>query len=423
MDRKLIVDFLEEYRKFNPEIIERELKIEPSKSFISSIIGPRRAGKTYYLLYLRNKFKNPLYLNFEDPRLYYVKAIELNEIIRLYNDLYGNFPDILLLDEIQNLKQWHGVLRQIHDLKKYPMVVSGSSSKLLSKEIATALRGRSLSYLLLPFSFREFLKAKNIDLSHQTLDDISNIKKFLRNYMIYGGFPEIVKNEENKEKIIENYLDLVLFRDFIERYRIENIELARFLQNFLLQNFACEITVNAIYKKIKSSGSRVSKDTIYEYITKLEDTVMFFFLRRYSEKVHIREFFPKKVYLCDTGLSIYTKIDENLGPLMENIVFLELLRRKNEQAMMEIYYYKNNGYEIDFLVKQGLEVKELIQVTYASGFDEIVPREYRSLIRASELFKQAKLTIITWDYEDTRTIKWFGKEALINFVPLWKWLL
>ena len=422
MERKLILDFFEEYRNFSPEMIERELKINITEKIIVSIIGPRRAGKTYYLLYLRKFYENPLYLNFEDSRLMGLSFRDLREVVRIFIENYGK-PDVLLLDEIQNLKGWEVILRELHDLKKHRIVITGSSSKLLSKEIATQLRGRTLSYLLLPFSFREFLRAKGVSVDTNLLSSVGRILSYLRDYIEWGGFPEIVVKNE-RERILKEYLELAFYKDFVERHEVKSISLASLLFNHILQNFSNEFSVKSIAKKIKSEGMKFNINTLYKYVEHLEDTLFVFFLKRYSLKVHLRETWPKKVYLCDTGLTKVVRFSENLGKTMENVTFLELLRKTNQNPLMEIYYFKDSqGHEVDFVIKEGLQVKQLIQVTYANSFDEIDKREWRALLKAKDLLKCKNLTIITWDYEDEKEISWFNKRAKIKFIPLWKWLL
>ncbi|BBL45717.1 AAA+ superfamily ATPase [Nanobdella aerobiophila] len=418
MNAKNIMDFFEEYNNFNPEIIERELKIEINSNFITTIIGPRRSGKTYYLLYLRKLLRDPLYLNFEDSRLIDIDYKDLRNVIRLFKENYYE-PHTLLLDEIQNLKGWEIIIRELHDLKKYNIIITGSSSKLLSKEVATQLRGRTITYLLLPFSFREYIKIKNIEINLRSLENISDIKKLLKEYLEYGGFPDVTFSD-NKTKILKEYSDLILFRDFIERYKIKNLELARFLHNFLLSNFSEEISINSIYNKIKSMNIMLSKNTIYNYITKMEDTIYFFLLDKYSNKIHIRKTWPKKIYICDTGLSKTIRFSEDIGKLMENIIYLELLRKTNINPLLEIYYFKDyQQHEIDFLVKEGNNIKQLIQVSYINNYDEIDKREIRSLLKGYNLFNKPELLIITWDYEDNKIID----NINIKFIPLYKWLL
>ena len=416
--RDEVIDYFREYEHIPRDILERELKIPMKSRFIISIIGPRRAGKTYFLFSLSKKIENQVYLNFEDPRLAEITYRELRDVIRIFIEIYGRNPDYLLLDEIQNIENWEKTVRELHDLGKYRIFLSGSSSKLLGKEIATQLRGRSLSYILLPFSFREFLRFKQITIKkYLSKDEEARIKNLLRNYMEFGGFPDVVKNEE-KLKILKEYSDLILFRDFIERHRIRNLDLARMIHTFMIQNYSKESSVRSLYNKLKTN-IKVGKDTVYEYVTKLEDTMFFFFLRRYSNKVHLRESWPKKIYLCDTGLAKIVRYSQDYGRLMENIVLLDLIRKRNENPLLEFFYLKFTDGEIDFVLKEGLEIKQLIQVTYASGRDEIERREIKSLVKAGNELKCKDLLLITWDYEDE--IKMDGKT--IKALPLWKWLL
>ncbi len=394
------MDYLKEYEEFKPELIERELSVPLDSQFIVSIIGPRRAGKTYYLFQLSEKVQNYLYLNFEDSRLYGISHKDLRDVIRVFIEIYGKEPEYLFLDEIQNLRNWEIIVRELHDLRKYRIFLTGSSSKLLSREIATQLRGRTLSYLLLPFSFREFLKARGIAVKkYLSRDEAARIKHHLLEYMEFGGFPDVVLSD-GKIKILSEYADLVLFRDFIERHQIKNLELARFLHSFVIQNFSKEISVNSIFNRLKSMGVRVSRNTVYDYLSKLEDTAFFFFLRRFSRKPHLRESYPKKIYLCDTGLTKLFRVSEDKGKLMENIVFLELLRWINRKPTMEVFYWRDyQRREVDFVIKEGHGTKQLIQVTY-----ELTPenerREIGNLLRASEELGCESLAVITWDQSD-----------------------
>lgn len=417
--RTEIIDYFKEYEKFKVELVPRELKVPLKSNFIISIIGPRRAGKTYYLFSLFNKVKNYAYLNFEDSRLYEADYKDIREIIRIFIELYGKKPQYLLLDEIQNVDKWEIAIRELYDLKKYKIFITGSSSKLLSKEIATQLRGRTLSYLLLPFSFGEFLVAKKVEIEkYLAKDEEAKIKHLLKEYLDFGGFPDVVLSKE-KVNILKEYYDLILFRDFIERHRVKNIELARAISTFVIQNFSKEISLKSLFDKIKGTGIRAAKDTVYNYVTKLEDTLFFFFLKKFSKKVHLREGWPKKIYLCDVGLAKVVKFSSDYGKAMENIVFLDLIRKRNKNPLIEVFYLKLSNGEVDFVVKEGLRVKQLIQVTYASGRDEIGEREIKALVKASELLKCKNLLCITWDYESEEKMK--GKK--IKFLPLWKWLL
>ncbi|MCD6381687.1 MAG: ATP-binding protein [Candidatus Aenigmarchaeota archaeon] len=418
MNKEDIVDYIKEYEEFQPKVLKRELKVPLHSKFIVSIIGPRRAGKTYYLFQLRKSLSNSFYLNFEDPRLFGISYKDIREIINIYIEIYGKNPSTLLLDEIQNVKGWEKVVRELHDLRKYEIFITGSSSKLLSKEIATRLRGRSLSFLLLPFSFREFLVAKGINVEkYMTREKESKIKKLLFEYLEFGGFPDVVLNEE-KTKILKEYSDLILFRDFIERHKVRYVEFARFLHTFILQNFSNEVSVNSIFNKIKSLGVKVSKNSLYSYLSKLEDTSFFFFLNKFSQKPHLKESYPKKIYLCDTGLTKVVRFKEDRGRLMENVVFLDLLKRKNENALTEIFYWRDyQGREVDFVIKEGTNVKALIQVSYEFN-ENTEKREIENLIEISKSLHCRNLFIVSWDVEE----KIRRMNRTIHVVPLYKWL-
>lgn len=421
MSSARIIDYISEWVSRSIAVgVERELKVPWRKDKAISIIGPRRAGKTYYFYQLiSSNRENSLYLNFEDTRLYEVDFMSIRDLVRVYVEVSGREPINLFFDEIQNVNGWEKAVRELLDLQRYNIFVTGSSSKLLSREIATQLRGRTFSYILLPFSFREFLRARNASFQEPlTMDMAAKIKAHLRDYLEYGGFPEVVFEENEKARVLKEYSDMILFKDIVERHSLRNISLARFLLSFFLQNFSKEFSVNKI---LLTSGLKgFGKNTLYSYADKVQDSIAIFFLNRYSSKVYQRESWPKKVYLCDTGLSKVAKFSEDMGKLMENTVFLELMRSTNNRPTLEIYYWKNNQKgEVDFILKEGFRIEELIQVTYAAGKDEIDKREVNSLLEASKKTGCTNLLIITWDYEDKAKIQ----NKTINFTPLWKWLI
>jgi len=419
MNKELIKDYLAEFIKTPlPWFIERELKVSETERRVITIIGPRRAGKTYYLYQLMSKNKeNALYLNFEDTRLMEVSFKEVRDVIRMFKEMSGKEPMYLFLDEVQNLHRWEMAVRELLDTRKFRIFVTGSSSKLLSREIATSLRGRTLTYTLLPFSFSEYLKAKNIPTQVLSKDDEALIKKELMEYLQFGGFPEVVLEKE-KEKILKEFYDLTLFKDIIERHNLRNISLAKFLLSFFAQNFSCEISVNKILNFFKSQGKKFGRNTLYDYIDKIQDTVAIFFVNRYSEKIYTRESWPKKIYLADTGISRVVRFSTDTGRLMENAVFLELLRRTNIHPLMEIYFLRVNNKEIDFVVKEGMKMS-LIQVCYEIEDLKTREREIKSLLKGSEELKCNDLQIITWDYEGEEKFNGLS----IRFIPLWKWLI
>jgi predicted AAA+ superfamily ATPase len=422
MDSGLVRDYVLEWLgKAIEDVIERDLQITSIASRATVIVGPRRAGKTYFLYQMAKKTKRDevLYLNFEDSRLRTLHYGEIREVIRLAVELTAKEPKTLMLDEIQNIENWEVAVRELLDLKTYTIFITGSSSKMLSKEVATQLRGRSLTYLMLPFSFSEYLRAMKKDSSIEiTRDKAARIKNSLSEYLEWGGFPEVVLESKNRELILKEYYELILFKDIIERNSMKNIPLARFLLEQLLQNFSKEISVNGIMKK--AEGISLSKDTTYDYVDKMQDSAAIFFLGRFSPKARTRESWPKKVYACDTGLTKVVKFSSDMGKLIENCVFLELTRQTNKRPFLKLFYWKGRlGDEVDFVLKESDRVTELIQVTYASSKSDIDKRETRSLVSGSDEFKCKKLTIITWDY---KAVLKLGKRT-IECIPLWEWLL
>ncbi|BFI73724.1 ATPase [Nanoarchaeota archaeon] len=399
-------------------VYPRELEI--NINYPTVIIGPRRSGKSFYLYYLIKKLnlkeEDYLFVNFED---YEVRNINPMDIINEHIEIYKKEPEYIFLDEVQSLNNWENFLYSLVERKKYKIIVTGSSSKLLSKEIATNLRGRFIDKILLPLSFREYLLFKKINIKEPLYNrEISKIEGYLYDYIKNGGFPDIVLEKISKKEFVKEYINVVLYKDFIERYKIENTEVARFLLYSLIQSNGNILSINKIYKQLKQI-TEVSNKTIRKYIYLLPETLSIFLLRKFSYSIKKSYLSKPKVYLSDTSLDL----EENgIGRKMENIVFLEFIRKG---LMDNIYYFQTNEYEIDFLIKENNEITKLINVTYANNYDEIDKREIRSLIHGYDLFKEhnPELIIITWDYEDEKEISWFNKKGKIKFIPLWKWLL
>ncbi|MGC9150120.1 MAG: ATP-binding protein, partial [Candidatus Micrarchaeia archaeon] len=291
------------------------------------------------------------------------------------------------------------------------------SSKLLSKEIATQLRGRSLSYILLPFSFREFLMLKRIERKdYYTLEEEGKIRNLLLEYINGTSYPEILIN--GNKKLLEEYYTTILYTDFVERFKLKSLEVARFVFNFFLQNFSTEFSISKVVNFLSSQGLKFGKDTVYDYVEKIPETLNVFFVERFEKSIYKRVAWPRKSYICDIGLSKIIEFEKNYGRKMENLVFLELYRKINKNPLLEIFYLKINNGEVDFLIREGTKIKQLIQVTYASSKDEIEKREISSLVKASELLRCKDLSIITWDYEDELRIN----NKTIKCIPLWRWL-
>jgi len=404
-----------------PELYERKLTI-PETQKVISLIGLRRAGKTFYFYQLINNLIedsiNPsqiLYINFEDDRILPLNVKELNTILEAYYELYPeNTSETLYLffDEIQNIDNWELFIRRVHDKKNARIYITGSSSKLLSKEIATSLRGRTLSYYLFPLSFEEFLRFRQVTLNKdfEYTDARFKVKKLFSEYLVGGGFPEVVlEAEELRQDILRNYFEMFIYRDLVERFSIRNTSLLKLLVKFLITNIGTTFSVNSFYRTIKKDMP-VGKDTLMEYLSYLEDINLVYLVPIFSYSLKKQQVNPRKVYCIDNGLrnAVSFMFSKDEGRLAENLVFLELKRRSKEP-----YYWKNKG-EVDFVIKDRDSSLTAINVSYT---DEIDERETKALLEFADEFspKVKELILLTKDLEKT--------EGRIKIIPLWKWLM
>ncbi|MFH1306666.1 MAG: ATP-binding protein [Candidatus Micrarchaeota archaeon] len=321
---------------FPKKIVPREMRI-PDTSKIVSIIGSRRAGKTFYFYQLINELLNKkinkdriLYINFEDDRLLPLKAGELNDMLEAYYELYPDNKQkqkYLFFDEIQNVEGWETFVRRVNDKEKAKIFVTGSSSKLLSKEIATSLRGRTLAFYLFPLSFREFLRFRDIELSRDFAYSSLRfkVKKLFLEYLEYGGFPEVVLSRSLKQKILNNYFEMFIYRDLVERYSLRNLSLLKMMSKFLITNISALFSASSYYRTVKG-GLSVSKETVIEYLSYLMDINLIYLVQIFSYSLKVKQVNPSKVYCIDTGLrnAVALRFSSDFGRLAENAVFIEL---------------------------------------------------------------------------------------------------
>lgn len=417
---EVIKDFQE---KQLPEIYPRKIKIDFEKPIqrAVSIIGPRRSGKTYEMFFLAKLISERfgkeriLYVNFERADLWLVSHQDLVIMLEAFYELYPankNKKIWLFLDEIQNVSEWERFVRTCLD-EGIKVFISGSSSKLLSKEIATSMAGRSLPYTLFPFSFEEVLNVKKFEIKKfYSSFEKALLTNLLNEYLVYGGYPEAVIYREEREKILRDIFDTAIYKDVIERGKIRNVAVLKTLIKALLTSK--EFSINKFYNYLKSHGMKVGKNVLYNYIELLNDAFFVFLLRKFSLSYKKAEQSLPKIYFIDNGLLSISGIDDK-GRLMENLVFIELSRRG-----LDVAYYQNiRKEEVDFVIKDGKKVKQLIQVCY--NIDEFMTkeRETKALVEVSKEFKCNNLLIITKDHKAEEKIK--GKK--IKFSPLLEWLL
>ena len=423
IDRETIVEIIRDYQEMDlPDLIKRNIDI-PLDLRIKraiSIIGPRRAGKTYTMFQLMKILlergvgrDRMLYINFEDYRLEGINYIDLKKIVEIYYEMYPENSRLkvwFFLDEIQNVGEWEKVVRNIMDRWNIQIFLSGSSSKLLSREIATQLRGRTLTYIVYPFSFKEFLRARNFRIEkYMSSYEKNRLLNLLNEYLVYGGYPEAVIERERRMKILREIWDVTIARDIIDRWRIRNIRALKLLIRALRKSR--EFSIHKFYRYLKSLGLRISKNTLYNYIEYLNDSLILYLLKKYSPSYKNIEMSIPKIFFVDNGLYM---AEESISKLMENLVFMEL-RRRNYVENEKLFYWKNSfGREVDFIVIDG----ELIQVCYELTYEN-KDREIKSLIKASKQLNYKKLRILTWNQEDTININ----NRKIEITPLWKWLI
>ncbi|NIA04234.1 MAG: AAA family ATPase, partial [Nitrospiraceae bacterium] len=299
--------------------------------------------------------------------------------------------------------------RRIYDKENAKIFVTGSSSKLLSREIATNLRGRTLSYVLFPLSFKEFLEFKDFKLgpNYQFDSQRFDLKKLFNEYLEYGGFPEVVLGELKREILI-NYVDMIIYKDLIERYSIKNINLIKDLVKYITTNVSKFFSVRA-YSMVTPFKS-VKLNTLYNYVSYLVESFFCFQVPVFSYSLKSQQLNPKKMYLIDNGFySVYSfRFSENKGRLLENIVAVELKRRGKE-----IFYYRGKN-ECDFVVREKMKPVEAIQVCYELN-EENKKRELKGLKEAMDKLNIKKGLILTYDQEETI--------EGIRVMPVWKWLL
>ena len=372
------------------------------------ITGIRRCGKSTLLKEISRNFKNHAYANFEDERFLQFTAKDFNTLLEIFLELEPK-TNTLYFDEIQNISGWEKFVRRLFT-EGYKIFVTGSSSNLLSSEIATSITGRNLKYELFPFSFKEYLLYRKFEMKDiYTTKEKAALSGNFEDYVKYGGFPEIIKSRNEKE-LMEIYQD-ILIKDLLVRLQIRDSKDFRDLSMYLLSNISRKMSYNSLKNLLGFSNTSKVKN----YVEFLEEAYLFFTLKKYDPSLKKQILRPRKVYAIDTGLvnAVSFMFSENTGPLLENIVFLELKRR-----LQEIYYHEDKK-ECDFLVKEKEKIIQAIQVTASIADLKTEKREIEGLKEAMEKYNLKEGYIITKDTE--KTINLEGR--IIHIKPIITWLL
>ena len=429
MDKKEILSILEEWNcwskpfrdSFSRNTYEKEVLAKSTTNEILFVKGVRRSGKSTIL---RNHVENLiasgvpkeeiLFVNLEDPRFApFLSLSLLEEIKKAY--LYYLSPKskpYIFLDEVQNIEEFEKWLLKEYELDTAHLFATGSNSKLLSREIGSSLSGRYLDVEVLPLSFREFLAFKGVTITsyYELVSKQLILEKLFEEFMNFGGFPQVVLIEsiELKEAELKSYYDSILLRDIVARYKLNDFRSLEKLSVTLLSSIANPMSLNRLKNRLG-----VSFDMVNRYLEYLENSYMIQTIPLFDWSLQKQFSNPKKIYSIDTGLSkrVSFEVGKRIGDLLENIVYLELKRR-----FEEIYYFKTEqGYEVDFLIKDREEITHLIQVSQTLKDNKTKKRELRALIKASKELKHinhTKLLLITMDSSSVELVDGVEIEVL-----------
>ena len=377
---------------------------------IKLITGPRRVGKsTQALLMLRNR--NFAYLNFDSQQL--LDAWDADLVMRMLDDVYPGY-EYLLLDEVQNLDAWDLWVSELYRLGKN-LVITGSNAKMLSSEMATALTGKYLKVEMLPFSLEEFFDWNKLDLSKLNHEQQADASALMDDYLRNGGYPEVVASRQLTRTYLDTLFDSIVWKDVAKRHSVRNVTDLNDLALYLVSNFCNPVSANELTEELGFSSVNTTK----KFMDYLHEPYLFYYLPRYNNKLKLMKKAPRKVYVVDNGFVAAKafSLSDNLGRLLENQVFVELLRQGYDTDKTMFYYRSRNDKEVDFVLRKGTHIEQLVQVCYDMSNAKTEKREVDSLIECAVELNCRNLVIVT--NNDERVIEKDGYR--INVVPVAKW--
>ena len=413
------------------DIVAREIEYAEKLRAATVVKGMRRTGKTY-VTYQRMQsliasgvtIEHIVHLNFEDDRIRMMKAEDLKSINEVHAELYPEAAGgkcWYFLDELQNVEGWEAYARRLLDSPRITLCLTGSSSKLLSEEIATEMRGRSIPIEVFPLSFSEFLRfngiLERIPAGGYTARESGLLRKAAGVYFERGGFPDVQDvSDRMRAAILQGYVDAVLYRDIIDRHEIPNVQALKYTLEYLFHNFARKVSARAISGVLANLALPANRSSVSEYLGYFKDAYLAYAVPVRSDSLAVKRVNPDKMYLVDTGLirAMCVKVDEERGWLLENLVFLTLRRGLNRIE----YYLTRTGREIDFYVYDRVNCKSrLVQVAWSLEDERTIERELAAMREAREETGIKDCVIVTWDTE-----KEFEEDG-VRAVPFWKWTL
>jgi len=431
---QLIVDFQE---RPLPVVSPRLMMLPDASNMARVIIGMRRSGKTYLLFQEMQQLVDAgvernrlLYINFEDDRLQPLGPDVLDRTLETFyrlNPAARSEEAYLFLDEIQAVDGWSRFARRVLDTESARLYVSGSSAKMLSTEVATEFRGRGYTVELLPLSFAEALLYSDVELPTRRPGSRtrSQLEAAFTDYLRVGGFPDVQELlEPERIQTLQDYVQLVLLRDIIDRHGVKNVHAVRFFALALLQSFGSLTSVNKLANDLKSRGIPVGKDTLYDLLDHFSDAFLLFTIPVFNRSLRVREANPKKVYAIDPGLAFAVSPAgvSNLGARLENAVYLELRRRLRGTRDGALSYYSTAaGSEVDFVVgdPETGHATQLLQVCADISGASTRRREIQALVDAMKETGVRESTIVAMHESEDITVD----SGVIHIVPAWAWML
>ena len=387
--------------------ISQDIDLLLNSRLIKLITGPRRVGKsTQALLMLRDK--NFAYLNFDNYSL--LNAWNSDLVMRMLDDVYPDY-EYILLDEVQNPDGWDLWVSELYRLGKN-LVITGSNARMLSSEMATVLTGKYIQVEMLPFSLKEFFDWNKLDLHMLKPEDKTNSLVLTDDYLRNGGYPEVVASRQLTCNYLDTLFDSIIWKDVAKRHNVRNVTDLNNLAMYLVSNFCNPVSANDLTTELGFSSVNTTK----KYMDYLHEPYLFYYLSRYNNKLKLMKKAPRKVYVVDNGFvaSKAFSLSDNLGRLLENQVFIELLRRGYDVENTVFYYRSRNDKEVDFVLRKGTKIERLVQVCYDISNPKTKKREVDSIVECAGELKCSNLVIVT--NNDKLTIEKDGYR--IDVVPI-----
>lgn len=382
-DRLLAYDYQE-------RIAQQTAVLYRDSKMIKLITGPRRAGKSSLALQML-RGQNFAYLNFDDSAL--LDGFDESKVEDLLDEVYNGYK-FLLLDEVQNLTGWSIWVEKLYR-RGTNLIITGSNANMLSDDIAAVLSGRYLEIRLYPFSAEEYKSYRQKSEQNAVPENV-----LYDNFLKYGGYPEIALTPQVCEGYISSLYDSTIVKDIVKRYKVRKVDELYNVADWLLSNFTNTFSVTSLTEDLNMG----SVTTVQKYCRYLQNTFLFQYLPRFNNKLKLMNKADRKCYVVDNGyiLARAFELSSNLGRLLENLVFLELLKNGYNLKMHELFYYRSrNDREVDFVCRKGVTIQQLIQVCYDISSPKTRKREIDSLIECAEELKVNRLLIITWDQDET----------------------